>query len=610
MTASTRPTAALPAWRVVIAMVRFRPWLWLLDFASVFIFRLCWQILPGLIMRAFFDLITGEAQAGLTVWAIVAFLVATELGRVVGEFGFFYADVPLFAHVSTLLRKNLLKHILRRPDSSALPESPGEAISRFRSDVMEIPLFVIWINDILIGALIIVTAIVTMLRTNILVTALSLLPLLVVGLISNAATSRIEKYRRASREAEGGVTGFIGELFRAVQAVKVAAAEDGVLAQFDRLNDKRRRASLLDSLFSEILNSLYRNAANLSTGMILLLVGQAMQQGRFTVGDFALFVYFLGNVGEMTTFFGMLAARYRQLGVSVERMARLTATRGAPLEALVEPGPVYMDGRFPAVVYPPREKADRLRRLNVANLTFHYPSSGNGIEGIDLSLVRGSFTVITGRIGSGKTTLLRVLLGLVPRQAGEIYWNGELVEDAASFFAPPRSAYTPQVPVLFSESVRDNILMGWPDKEAELQEAIKLAVMERDLAEIENGLEAVLGVKGVKLSGGQRQRAAAARMFVRRPELVVFDDLSSALDVETERTLWERVLGQTDITCLAVSHRRPVLRRAGQIIVLRDGRVEARGTLDQLLKESAEMQRLWERAESCDVTQSWSPPTP
>ncbi len=594
MTASTRSTAALPAWRVVISMVRFRPWLWLLDFASVFIFRLCWQILPGLIMRAFFDLITGEAQAGLTLWAIVAFLVATELGRVVGEFGFFYADVPLFAHVSTLLRKNLLKHILRRPDSSALPESPGEAISRFRSDVIEIPLFVIWINDILIGTLIIVTAIVTMLSTNVLVTALSLLPLAAVGLISNAATSHIERYRRASREAEGGVTGFIGELFRAVQAVKVAAAEDGVLAQFDRLNDQRRRVSLLDSLFNEVLDSLYRNAANLSTGVILLLVGQAMQQGRFTVGDFALFVYFLGNIGEMTTFFGMLVARYRQMGVSVERMARLM--EGAPPEALVELGPVYMDGCFPAVVYPPREKADRLRRLDVAGLTFHYPANGSGIEGIDLRLERGSFTVITGRIGSGKTTLLRALLGLVPRQAGEIRWNGELVEDAASFFAPPRSAYTPQVPVLFSESVRDNILMGWPDDEAELQGAIKLAVMEHDLAELENGLEAVLGVKGVKFSGGQRQRAAAARMFVRRPELLVFDDLSSALDVETERTLWERVLGQADITCLAVSHRRPVLRRADQIIVLQDGKVEARGTLDQLLKESAEMQRLWERA--------------
>jgi ATP-binding cassette, subfamily B, bacterial len=162
----------------------------------------------------------------------------------------------------------------------------------------------------------------------------------------------------------------------------------------------------------------------------------------------------------------------------------------------------------------------------------------------------------------------------MPAVSGTVTWNGHPVADRAAFMVPPRCAYVPQVPRLFSESLEDNVLLGADPGAVDLDAALRTAVLETDLRGMPDGVATRVGARGVRLSGGQLQRVAIARALARRPDLLVLDDVSSSLDVDTERALWDGLLTDRPATLLVVSNRPATIACADQVITLAHGRVQ------------------------------------
>ncbi|GLY08394.1 MULTISPECIES: ABC transporter ATP-binding protein [Actinoplanes] len=542
-------------------------------------------LVVGLLLQRTFDVISGESTAGLNAWSLIAAIGGVEAARQLLQFTTVISrwEPDIVFRTRALLRDRLLTGRLRSPAGE------DQVLTTMGTDVEEVSTFAAWSPANLARWLFAVVAIAILMSVDVVLASSVLGLLLLLSVAVRLLHGRYRRYRLDAVKAAAAVRDALRDAVAGAAVIQAAHAEDHVGTHLHRLGEARRRAVVAEETYASLQQSTIANVAPLGTGLVLLAASRGLADGTLTVGDIALFGYYLQMLTEALASLGLLVVRLQRLGIALDRMHRnnphgITGHRVRldDDEPPASPGATEddVDSHGP----------EELRSLSVRSLSLRPGAGTPGVSRVSFEVRPGSLTVITGRVGAGKTTLIRAVLGLAGPVDGEIRWNGAVVP--AGVLAPPRCAYVPQVPRLFRGTLRENILLGADATEQGLVEAVRLARLEADLRTMPDGLGTAVGAGGLRLSGGQVQRVAIARALVRRPAVLVLDDGSSSLDARTERELFDEVR-RDGLTVIAVSHRRHLLESADLIVVLGEGRMTGAGSLTELLTSNAEMRELW-----------------
>ncbi|MBM7493031.1 ABC-type multidrug transport system fused ATPase/permease subunit [Micromonospora luteifusca] len=391
--------------------------------------------------------------------------------------------------------------------------------------------------------------------------------MVVSGLAASLFGPRLERSARATVSARAAFATALVSVLSSARTVKLAGASAAVLrhlADLDVLRSDRQRREISVQVWS-------RSTPSLASGLLPIGAWALYLNGSLSAGAVLVAVSTLGAARWFAWTTASLISQLPSARVWTRRTAAMTGV-GAYSAAVSAVD--LAAGTAPAPTPPPRHP---LRRLELRGFGVVHSDGMVAVRDVDLTVQRGQLVLVVGPVGSGKSSLLRALAGIV-HHTGELTWNGDPVTEPELFLRPNQVGYVGQLPRVLSGTVADNIALG---HQVDAAGAVSTAQLDHDLAAAGGGLGLLIGHKGTRLSGGQLQRLALARALAPRTELLVADDVSSALDVTTELALWQALRGH-GVTVVGSTAKRAALVRADHVVVLLGGTVAAQGTWQDL----------------------------
>ncbi|MGG0643409.1 ABC transporter ATP-binding protein [Sporosarcina gallistercoris] len=522
--------------------------------------------------------IIGKAIDGIHLNTMNTQLLWTYIGVmlliiILGYIADYVWQYQLFGGANVIERKlrgNLMRHFLKMTPTFYQRNKTGDLMARSTNDLQAISETAGFGIMTLIDSTVYLFTLIVMMGFLVSwkLTLAAILPLPILAYLMQVLGKRIHLKFVTAQKAFGDLNDDVLEAVAGVRVVRAYVQERAEEQRFaDATEDvyqKNMEVERIDALFtpiSKIMTSL-SYMIGLGYGAYLVSVGEMS----------------LGGLVTFNVYLGMIVWPMFAIGELINVMQRGNAS----LDRVQETLDAIEDVRDPAMPV----QMNRPGVIGFEDFSFAYPTSDRkNLDQIRVNLSGGQTLGIVGKTGSGKTTFVKQLLREYPVGEGLLSFDGNRLDEMTKEQVRNWIGYVPQDHVLFSRSVRDNILFGKPDAdEHDIAEAIRLAHFEKDLELLPEGLETLVGEKGVALSGGQKQRISIARAIVKNPEILVLDDSLSAVDAKTETRIIENIQNErSGKTTIITTHRLSAIQHADWIIVLEDGRVTEEGNHEDLL---------------------------
>ncbi len=554
-----------------------RRYILLLGLVLIILNRLSGLVLPGA-SKYLIDEVINKSNLDM-----LYILLAVVAGAVLVQSVTSYSLTRLLSveaqHLISLLRSTVQKHIIYLPIKYFDNTKSGELVSRIMRDVEGVRNLVgTGLVQLFGGLLTAIVAFVLLIRINPTMTIYVMVPLMVFGLISLKAFSYIRPIFRERGKINADVQGRLTESLNGIRVIKGFNAETYEINEFEKG---------VDRIFQNVKRSL--TSTSLVTSSATLLLGFAsvaimglgatmIINGEMTIGDFFAFTLYLGFLIAPIVQMSNIGSQITEAFAGLDRTEEI-------LNSAIE-------GDEP-------ERVNRLTDLKgdvkFENVNFSYEKGKQVLHDINLTASAGSVTALVGSSGSGKTTIAGLAASFLNPTSGKITVDGIDLSTITLNDYRSNLGVVLQDDFLYEGTIRENILFPKPDAgEEEIQRAINAAHVKEFTDKLEDGLDTLIGERGVKLSGGQRQRVAIARAVLANPKILILDEATSNLDTESEMYIQESlsklIKGRTTFV---IAHRLSTIRQADQILVIENGRIAEQGTHDELIKSEGRYYQLY-----------------